>query len=166
MEIIRIPLSQSAIPIPPEGLRDIDEPPIKYGLENILHSIAACFIPDPENIVVTEGTTPANSLGATATLNIVALNTVYPVSWLNTGTNKLKFRVKATLSVSFAGNLDTFLSTFNCIVINTNIAATPYGGFLVLTIGKEGSNADLILTKNNFIAGKFVATINRVSEEF
>lgn len=166
MEIIRIPIAQSNVPVPVAGQRDSNEPPIKYGLENITHAVAACYIPDPANIVVTEGTTPANSLGATATFALNAFANVYPVSWLNTGTNKLKFRVKATFTGTFIGNLDAFLSLYNCIVINTNIASTPYGGFLVLTVGPVGSGADLILTKRNFARSKFVATINRMSEEF
>lgn len=165
MEIIRIPLYTSNIPIPEAGKRPADEPPVKYGLENILHMVAAANIPDPQNIVVSEGSTLA-AIGATAQLNLTTFNNCYPVSWLNTGTNKLKFRVKALLTGSFIGTIDSFLSLYNCIVINTNISSTPYGGFLVLTIGKAGSGADLILSDLNFLNGKFYASVNRVSGEF
>ncbi|AXG66485.1 hypothetical protein HOU08_gp084 [Dickeya phage vB_DsoM_JA29] len=165
MEIIRLPIYTSNVPIPAEGKRPSDEPPVKYGLENIVHTVAAANIPDPQNIVVSEGTT-LTAIGATAQFNLTTFNNCYPISWLNTGTNKLKFRVKALLSASFIGTVDSFLSLYNCIVINTNIGSTPYGGFLVLTIGKEGSGADLILSDANFLNGKFYASVNRVSGEF
>lgn len=165
MEIIKLSAVTSNIPVPAEGQRDPYEPPIKYGLERIAHTVMAVNIPDPSNIVVSEGTTPQNSLGATASLVLgsYAYNTS-PVSWLNTGTNKLRFRLKVSIYGLFSGTIDDFLGLYNCIVINNSISATPYGGFIVLTIGKE--NADLILTESNFNNGKFIANINRKSEEF
>lgn len=165
MEIIRIPLYTSNVPVPAEGQRDPNEPPVKYGLENILNACAFAKIPDPNNIVVTEGTALA-AIGATASLAMTVIANTYPITWMNTRSNKLKFRVKTTFQCPYAQTLDNLLATYNCIVLNTNIAATPYGGFLVLTIGKEGSGADLILSEANLRGSKFYATINRVSEEF
>lgn len=165
MQIIRIPLYTSNVAVPAEGQRDPNEPPVKYGLENIVNSVAFVKLPDPANIVVTEGTTPA-AIGATATLAINTIANTYPITWLNTRSNKLKFRVRTTLQCPFLQDLDTLLATYNAIVINTNISATPYGGFLVLTIGKAGSGADLILSESNLRGGKFYANINRVSGEF
>lgn len=165
MQIIRIPLYTSNVPVPVEGQRDPNEPPVKYGLENIVNSTAFIKVPDPNNIVVTEGTTPA-AIGATATLAIATIANTYPITWMNTRSNKLKFRVRTTLQCAWLQDLDTLLATYNAIIINTNIAATPYGGFLVLTIGKAGSGADLILSESNIRGGKFYANINRVSGEF
>lgn len=165
MEIIRIPLYTSNIAVPAAGQRDPNEPPVKYGLENILNSTAFVKLPDPANIVVTEGTALA-AIGATASLAISTIANTYPITWLNTRSNKLKFRVRTTLQCPYAMGLDNLLSLYNAIVISTNIASTPYGGFLVLTIGKEGSGADLILSEANFRGGKFYANINRVSKEF
>lgn len=166
MEIIRILANQSNVPVPDAGKRDPNEPPIKYGLENILHTAALCKVPDPANIVLTEGTSLA-AIGVTASLTLLTVNNVMPISWLNTGTNKLKFRVRAQLKGVFnAGTLDNLLALYNCIVINTAINNTPYGGFLVLSIGAKGSGADLILSESNIRNGNFIATVNRVSGEF
>lgn len=164
MEIIRIPLYSSNIPVPDEGKRaDPNEPPLQYGLENMRGTYALAYIADPENIQVKEGTA-MTAIGVSRSLNIAAVSPVCPIFWLNTGSNKLKFRLKATFTVAYAGTLDDLLSLYNCIVVNTSISATPYGGFLVLTIGRE--NADLILSEANIVNGKFIATVNRVSEEF
>lgn len=166
MEIIRIPLYPSNVPIPDIGKRDPDEPPIKYGLENMLTTYALAKVPDPENIVVTEGTALA-AIGVTASLTLLSNTNWFPLTWLNTGTNKLKFRVKGTLQVAYANTIETLLSTYNVLVLNAaGISSTPYGGFLVLTIGAVGSGADLILTDQNIRNGKFIATFNRVSKEF
>lgn len=165
MEIIRIPLYESNVPVPVAGQRDPNEPPIKYGIENMAASYAFAKLPDLNNIVVGSGT-DLTAIGATASLVLTLYSGSSPTFWLNTTTNKYKFRLRATLFVAWAGTLDTLLAAYNCIVINTNIAATPYGGFLVLSIGKEGSGADLILRSRNIVNGKFLASINRASEEF
>lgn len=165
MEIISFPLVANGITIPSSGVRPATDPPLKYGLSNMQKTVCFAKVPDPANIVVADGTTIQTAIGATAVLDMTTLN-VNPVRWIHGATNKYKFRLMATVSGTFAGTVVDFLAAYNVLVFNKDISSTPYGGFLILTIGAAGSGADLILTAANFRNGKFIATVCRDSKEF
>ncbi|QZE60001.1 hypothetical protein pEaSNUABM35_00084 [Erwinia phage pEa_SNUABM_35] len=165
MEIVSFPLVVNGITIPDAGKRPASDPPLKYGLSNMQKTICLAHVPDPANIVVADGTTVQTAIGATAVLDLTSAN-ANPVRWIHGQDNKYKFRLSATLQGTFAGDLATLLSTYNVIVFNKDIASTPYGGFLILTIGAAGSGADLILTSANLRNGKFLATVVKDSKEF
>lgn len=164
MEIISFPLVQNGITIPDEGKRDASDPPLKYGLDNMQLTVCLAKVPDPANIVVAAGTDLA-AIGATASLDLTS-NSASPVRWIHAAGNKLKFKLMATLRGTYAGSITDLLAAYNVIVFNKSIASTPYGGFLVLTIGAAGSGADLILTAANLKNGRFLASVVRDSKEF
>lgn len=164
MEIISFPLVQNGITIPDEGKRDATDPPLKYGLDNMQLTVCLAKVPDPANIAVSAGTELA-AIGATASLDLVS-NTSSPVRWIHASGNKLKFKLMATLRGTWAGSISDLLAAYNVIVFNKSISSTPYGGFLVLTIGAAGSGADLILTAANLKNGRFLASVVRDSKEF
>lgn len=165
MEIISFPLVANGITIPDAGKRPATDPPLKYGLSNMQKTICFAKVPDAANIVVTDGTTVQTAIGATAVLDLTSV-TNNPVRWIHGQDNKYKFKLTATLQGTFAGTITDLLSQYNVIVFNKSIASTPYGGFLILTIGAAGSGADLILTAANLRNGKFLATVCRDSKEF
>lgn len=164
MEIISFPLVQNGITIPDEGKRDASDPPLKYGLDNMQFTVCLAKVPDPSNIVVAAGSN-LTAIGATASLDLTSMS-ASPVRWINAPGNRLKFKLCATLRGTFAGTIADLLSQYNVIVFNKDISSTPYGGFLVLTIGAAGSGADLILTAANIKNGRFVASVVRDSKEF
>jgi len=164
MEIISFPLVQNGITIPDEGKRDATDPPLKYGLDNMQFSVCLAKVPDPANIVVAAGSN-LTAIGATASLDLTTL-TSSPVRWIHAAGNKLKFKLMATLTGTFNGTISDLLAQYNVVVFNKDISSTPYGGFLVLTIGAAGSGADLILTSANLKNGRFLASVVRDSKEF
>lgn len=165
MEIVSFPLVANGIVIPDAGKRPASDPPLKYGLSNMQKTICLAKVPDPANIVVADGTTVQAAIGATAVLDLTSV-TVNPVRWIHGQDNKYKFRLSATLQGTFAGSISELLSKYNVIVFNKDISSTPYGGFLILTIGAAGSGADLILSASNLRNGKFLATVVKDSKEF
>lgn len=165
MEIVSFPLVANGITIPEAGKRPATDPPLKYGLSNMQKTICLAKVPDPANIVVADGTTVQTAIGATAVLDLTSVS-VNPVRWIHGSGNKYKFRLNATLQGTFNGTLTELLAAYNVIVFNKDISSTPYGGFLILTIGGAGSGADLILTAANLRNGKFIATVVKDSKEF
>lgn len=165
MEIVSFPLVANGITIPEAGKRPATDPPLKYGLSNMQKTICLAKVPDPANIVVADGTTVQSAIGATAVLDLTSVS-VNPVRWIHGSGNKYKFRLNATLQGTFSGTLTELLAAYNVIVFNKDISSTPYGGFLILTIGGAGSGADLILTSANLRNGKFIATVVKDSKEF
>ncbi|MEG0374881.1 MAG: hypothetical protein RR672_04540 [Raoultibacter sp.] len=165
MEIVSFPLVANGITIPAGGQRPPSDPPLKYGLSNMQRTICFAKVPDPSNIVVADGTTVQTAIGATAVLDLTA-SQINPVRWIHGNDNKYKFRLNATLQGTYAGTISDLLAAYNVIVFNKDISSTPYGGFLILTIGAPGSGADLILTASNLRNGKFLATVCRDSKEF
>lgn len=165
MEIVSFPLVANGITIPEAGKRPATDPPLKYGLSNMQKTICLAKVPDPANIVVADGTTVQAAIGATAVLDLTSVS-VNPVRWIHGSGNKYKFRLNATLQGTFNGTLTELLAAYNVIVFNKDISSTPYGGFLILTIGGAGSGADLILTSANLRNGKFFATVVKDSKEF
>lgn len=165
MEIVSFPLVANGITIPEAGKRPATDPPLKYGLSNMQKTICLAKVPDPANIVVADGTTVQTAIGATAVLDLTSVS-VNPVRWVHGSGNKYKFRLNATLQGTFSGTLTELLAAYNVIVFNKDISSTPYGGFLILTIGGAGSGADLILTSANLRNGKFIATVVKDSKEF
>lgn len=165
MEIVSFPLVANGIVIPDTGKRPATDPPLKYGLSNMQKTVCFAKVPDPANIVVADGTTVQTAIGATAVLDLTSVGS-NPVRWIHGQDNKYKFRLMATLQGTFAGTITELLAAYNVIVFNKDISSTPYGGFLILTIGAAGSGADLILTSANLRNGKFFATVCRNSLEF
>ncbi|EBY9527533.1 hypothetical protein D5P86_00945 [Salmonella enterica subsp. enterica serovar Infantis] len=165
MEIVSFPLVANGITIPEAGKRPATDPPLKYGLSNMQKTICLAKVPDPANIVVADGTTVQTAIGATAVLDLTSVS-VNPVRWIHGSGNKYKFRLNATLQGTFSGTLTELLAAYNVIVFNKDISSTPYGGFLILTIGGAGSGDDLILTSANLRNGKFIATVVKDSKEF
>lgn len=164
MEIISFPAASNGITIPDAGKRPLTDPPIEFGLNNMQLTVCFAKVPDPANIVIGTGTDVA-AIGATASLDMNSQN-VSPIKWENAPLNKLKFRLTALVTGPCALDLPTLLSTYNVLVFNKSIASTPYGGFLVLTIGDASSSADLKLTARCLQNGQFTALINKLSKEF
>lgn len=165
METVTIPLVENGITIPEAGKRPATDPPLKYGLSNMQRTICFAKLPDPENVAVSDGATVQTALGATAVLDLTTAS-ASPVRWIKASGNKLKFRLLATLQGAYAGTLSDLLSAYNVIIFNKDISSAPHGGFLILTIGADGSGADLILTPTNLVNGKFLATVCLDSKEF
>ncbi len=152
------------LPIPPEGQRPDGEVPLKIGFDNMSLKVQLAKLPDPANIEIGAG----SGLAAIGATNIVKLDDLKenPISWLNTGSNKYKFKLCATLTGLINKNLETVLQDHNCIIFNDDMTAVQYGGFLVLTIGAAGSGADVILNGTHVVENYFRATVIRTSEEF
>lgn len=164
MNILTLNPVNTGIVIPEEGKRPASEAPLEYGLNQMAKTVCFAKVPDPNNIIVGTGTEIA-ALGATASLDLTPLYSI-PIRWENAPGNKLKFRIQATLTCAYAQDLATLLATYNVIIFNKSIAATPYGGFLVLTIGDTASSADLKLSPACLKNGQFTAIVNKLSKEF
>lgn len=117
-------------------------------------------VTDVNNIVFGESDT-VDSISETVPHYLGEFRTnPYSLEYTSEGT---RLRVRGVLRTPHEGTVADLLSQYNVIILNGSISDTIFGGFLVFTIGSEGSGSDIELSADNILEGNLTLALNILS---